>query len=215
MDGVQIPSPAESKRVFLIPGRTHVWRGNHLDSVFRLAVEQVAVFCKGEFMKQKKFLTVYAVLDEKTQNLLTSWQKQIVGKYVGTQTMDIPFHISIGSFPIESRDVLTQNIEKVCGEIVPFEVFFDGVNTFGNDVLFLQPQDNPQIDALRSVFDGNFADGFEFHPHTTIFCGAESDVIKAKSILESNFCKFSGFVTEIHLGEFFPTKILLQRKLKT
>lgn len=165
-------------------------------------------------MKEKKFLTVYAVLNEEAQNMLSLLQKDILCYYEGTQTMGIPFHISLGSFPVESKDLLMHLIEETCNEFSPFEISFEKVNTFGNKVLFLEPTNHPLITKLHSIFDCNYANGYEFHPHATIFCGTETEVIHAKAILESNFSLVNAWITEIHLGEFFPPNILLKKKLK-
>ncbi|MDE5715238.1 MAG: 2'-5' RNA ligase family protein [Anaeroplasmataceae bacterium] len=165
-------------------------------------------------MKQKKFLTVYAVFNEEVQNLLSTWQKDILCCYKGTQTMGIPFHISLGSFPLECEQTLMNLIEETCDTFSPFKVNLQKISTFGNAVLFLEPENHPLIMKLHSIFDGNYADGFTYHAHTTIFCGTEEEVLKAKSILEEKFIPIEAWITEIHLGEFFPTRIILEKKLK-
>ena len=66
-------------------------------------------------MKRDKFLTVFAVFDDSTQALLQSWQDDIFASgLVGTQTMGIPFHISLGSFPTNMEEELEERIKKVC-----------------------------------------------------------------------------------------------------
>ena len=48
-------------------------------------------------MKSDKFLTVFAVFDDETQRKLKDIQNNILSLgEKGTQTMDIPFHITLG-----------------------------------------------------------------------------------------------------------------------
>ena len=67
-------------------------------------------------MKQKHFLTVMAVLDEKTQYLMNNLQQRIIALGdPGTQTMGIPFHISLGSFPLEKETEVLQVMREIAG----------------------------------------------------------------------------------------------------
>ncbi len=67
---------------------------------------------------------------------------------------------------------------------------------------------------LHEKFNSNYADGLSYCPHTTIFCGAETEVLKAKEILKQDFHPIKCAITEIHLGEFFPTTMILKSKLQ-
>ena len=82
---------------------------------------------------QKKFLTVFAVFDNETQKKLNSLQEKILSTgLVGTQTMDIPFHISLGSFPVEMEEELKQRIKEVCLNYFSFEILLEQINSFSN-----------------------------------------------------------------------------------
>ena len=65
-------------------------------------------------MKKKKFLTVYIIFDEQTEISLQHIQNEILNRYpYGTQTMGIPFHISLGSFPLEAKEELEKMIKEI------------------------------------------------------------------------------------------------------
>ena len=65
-------------------------------------------------MKQDKFLTVFAVFDDDSQQKLKAFQDSVLDLgYSGTQTMDIPFHISLGSFKTEAEQELTARIRDL------------------------------------------------------------------------------------------------------
>ena len=165
-------------------------------------------------MKQDKFLTVFAVFDDDSQQKLKAFQDSVLDLgYSGTQTLDIPFHISLGSFKTEAEQELTAKIKEACSQNNEFEIDLDKVNDFANKVLFIAPKENADLRRLHDLFDGNFADGFPWHAHTTILCGDEEQVIKAKAHLNKIFKPLTAKITGIQMGEFFPTRMLVQEKL--
>ena len=165
-------------------------------------------------MKKDKFLTVFAVFDEKTQTVLQSWQNAIFDAgLVGTQTMGIPFHISLGSFPTGMEEELISRIRAVCESSFEFSINLARINDFGNKVLFLEPEENGDLMRLHELFDNNYANGFPFHAHATIFCGDTQDVEKAKNILEEYFSPIETKIVGIQMGEFFPTRMICCERL--
>lgn len=158
---------------------------------------------------QDKFLTVFAVLDEATQKKLKGFQDSVLGLGCpGTQTMGIPFHISLGSFKVEDERELKARITSACSQQRAFEIRLSKVGHFNNRVLFIEPEENAPLRHLHDLFDGNFADGFPWHAHATIFCGEEAQVIKAKACLDEIFVPIQGKITGIQMGEFFPTRMI-------
>ena len=122
--------------------------------------------------------------------------------------MDIPFHISLGSFPVECANDLIERIKNICSRNKPFEILLDKINHFNNSVLFVEPTVNTKLQDLHCVFDNNFADGFPWHAHATIFCGDAEQVTVAKEVVTDIFSPINARIIGIQLGEFFPTKIL-------
>ena len=165
-------------------------------------------------MKQEKFLTIFAVFDETTQRKLKAFQDSVLSLgYSGTQTMDIPFHISLGSFKVENEQKLIAKIKSICSQRYEFEINLNKVNHFGNKVLFIEPEYNLKLSELHSLFNGNYADGYPWHAHTTIFCGSEDQVIEAKEMLNNIFKPLTAKVIGIQMGEFFPTRMIIAEKL--
>lgn len=165
-------------------------------------------------MKQDKFLTVFAVFDEATQQKLKAFQDKVLSLgYPGTQTMGIPFHVSLGSFKVEDERELIARIKEACSQNNEFEIDLSKVNDFNNRVLFIEPKENIMLRRLHDLFDNNFADGFPWHAHATIFCGSEQQVIGAKACLNDIFKPIRAKITGIQMGEFFPTRMIIQEKL--
>lgn len=165
-------------------------------------------------MKQEKFLTVFAVFDDDTQQKLKALQDRVLSLgYAGTQTMGIPFHISLGSFKVEDEQELIGRIREVCSQHCEFDINLDKVNHFNNRVLFIEPSENKNLRCLHELFDNNYADGFPWHAHATIFCGSEQQVIEAKQLLNDIFAPMQARIVGIQMGEFFPTRMIIEEKL--
>ena len=79
----------------------------------------------------------------------------------GTQTMGIPFHLTLGSYPVESRDELVAQIEKIASRSKPFDVLLVNYDTFTDKVLFLEPTRPKELIDLRKSFECDYANGFE------------------------------------------------------
>jgi 2'-5' RNA ligase len=165
-------------------------------------------------VSKDKFLTVFAVFDENTQMRLKALQDAILEKgFNGTQTMGIPFHISLGSFSPEKEEGLKAQILKLSKEIKPFDIELKEIGSFGNSVLFVQPIINGFLTELHGLFYGNYADGFAWHPHSTVFCGKDESVIKARKILEKKFKPITAKIMELHMCEFFPIRMIIKNEL--
>ena len=156
-------------------------------------------------MNDKRFLTVMAVFDNKTQELLGAIQSKIIENVGdGTQTMGIPFHLTLGSYPIDSESEIVAQIERVASGTKPFEVLLVRYNTFSDRVLFLEPTKPQELIGLRKSFECDYANGFDWVPHATLFCGEVDDVRKAKSYLPEICEPIHAQIVGIELSEFFP-----------
>lgn len=165
-------------------------------------------------MKQDKFLTIFAVFDDDTQQKLKALQDKVLSLgYDGTQTMGIPFHITLGSFKVEDELELIARIKDVCSKHCAFEINLNKVNHFNNRVLFIEPEENIKLRCLHDLFDGNYADGLPWHAHATIFCGSEQQVIEAKQCLNDIFSPITAKIVGIQMGEFFPTRMIIEERL--
>lgn len=165
-------------------------------------------------MRNDRFLTVFAVFDDKTQKTIHDWQEAIAQRgLAGSQSADIPFHISLGSFPVDMQDELLNRLRNAKQDFRPFELTLDSICTFGDKVLYLQPSISTQITELHDRFAGNYADGLPFVAHSTVFMGAVDEVLRAKAVLQACFTPIRVTVTELWLCEFFPTRFIGKEKL--
>ncbi|MDE6241989.1 MAG: 2'-5' RNA ligase family protein [Anaeroplasmataceae bacterium] len=164
-------------------------------------------------MKKEKFLTIYAVLDDESQKELTYLQNEILKIFPnGTQTMGIPFHISLGSFPVEQKDALLEKMNQIQKISEPSAIELIGLDHFNHQVIFVKPRLTKELELLHKAFEGNYSDGFPWEPHITLYCGKEEEGVKILEQFQLSLEK--SFIIGLELGEFFPTKILKNCKFK-
>lgn len=121
--------------------------------------------------------------------------------------MGIPFHISLGSFPISSKEYLIQCISSCVKDISTFPLNLQSLGHFNNTVIFVEPEINDALVELHKQFEGNFVDGFSWHPHVTLYIGKEI-------LNQISFEKKTVHIVGIELGEFFPPKIIINCTLE-
>ena len=156
-------------------------------------------------MSKKKFLTVMAVFDAETQRKLYDIQKYLIDNISqGTQTMGIPFHISLGSYPTDELTNVISEIEMVSKSVSCFDIKLMSYGNFAKKVFFLKPEIPEELLILRKRFESDYANGYEWEPHATLFCGNEDDVTKAMSIAPELDFPILAKIVGIELGEFFP-----------
>jgi 2'-5' RNA ligase len=156
-------------------------------------------------MENKRFLTVMAVLDSDTQGRMEEIQKRIIQSVgEGTQTMGIPFHITLGSYATSKLEAVISVIKRVAADTKPFEIELSGLGSFGDRVLFIKPDISHELLHLRSFFENDYANGYEWVPHATLFCGEDKQVRAARELVSSIYLPESAKIVGIELGEFFP-----------
>ena len=156
-------------------------------------------------MIEKKFLTVMAVFDAETQTRLGEIQKYFIDNVSsGTQTMGIPFHLTLGSYPTDELDSVTEKIRSVAREIGCFDIKLLSYGCFGSRVIFLKPEIPKELAELRKCFECDYANGFEWVPHATLFCGNDDEIARAKEIAPELDFPIYARIVGIELGEFFP-----------
>ena len=156
-------------------------------------------------MNERKFLTVMAVFDPQTQEKLSSIQKYLINNIsCGTQTIGIPFHITLGSYPVDELVSVISKINQVAATAKSFDIQLKGYNHFGNRVFFLEPEIIYDLVKLRKSFECDYANGFDWVPHATLYCGEFDEVEKANMIVPKNNLPIKARIVGIELGEFFP-----------
>ena len=111
-----------------------------------------------------------AVFDSETQKKLAQMQFKIIEQVGnGTQTMGIPFYLTLGSYPTEKQDELVSRIKEIASSTTSFEVSLIRYSTFSDKVLFLEPTVPQELLRLRGCFECDYANGYDWVPHATLF----------------------------------------------
>ena len=163
----------------------------------------------------EKFLTIYAVYDDDTQKILKGYQDSLLEKgFLSSHSTDVPFHITLGSFPTSMLKELVERMEKVSLSSNQFEMEISGVNNFGSRVLFVEPTPNESLLSIQKHFDMSYPHNLTYHAHTTMLLSEESDVREAKNLLLDLFKPIKATIVAIEMGEFFPTRFICRNCLK-
>ncbi len=148
-------------------------------------------------------LYVLAEFDPRTEERLSNYRDLMIGAgYVGTQTVGITNHITLGSFDLSQAEALASRVGRERGRAIP--VRFAATGTFGDRVLFIRPEEDAALSKLHARFD----DGGDWVPHCTMYLSEEGGIVPAMAYLDSIFAPFEGFITRISLHEFFPDKLV-------
>ena len=156
---------------------------------------------------QDKFLCVLAGYDDETECRLSSFQNSLYDAgFTGTQTKDIPMHITVGRFPVEEEESAASLVRRAAAVTQPFEVSLSHVGMFaGSQVLFVAPDGKRELLELREHFGASHG----WVPHTTMLIDRPEEVYRALPVLMGAFVPSCGTVTCLHLYEFFPSRHIL------
>lgn len=149
-------------------------------------------------------LYVLAEFDARTDERLSNYRDMMIAAgYVGTQTVGINNHLTLGAFDLEQREDLLRRLRREkARRAVPIR--FGDTGTFGDRVLFLHPDEDEALSALHARFD----DGGDWVPHATMYLSEEGGVGPAKKYLDKVFAPFEGKITRLALYEFFPSQLI-------
>lgn len=164
-------------------------------------------------MKKDKFITVMAILDDKTQKIMESMAKDMLQQYgPDLKTKGIPYHISLGSYAPEDVEMIVERIRQVAKETKPFEIKILGMNHFGNKVRFLEPELSEDLMNLHLHFDSDYANGYPgWMPHATVYIHEEPEEIEVpEALAEKIETVKTAQIVGIELGEFFPAKFIVR-----
>lgn len=166
----------------------------------------------------EEFITLMADLDENSQTLLTNWYEELNQKgFKGTQTIGIPYHISLGSFLLDKEEEVIEMVKDLANDFNTIPVCINSINVFPNGrVLFAEPKsDCLDLYNLNKALTIETIDKYSWQPHITMLIDEPETKQKAFSILKESFHSFSGTITKLHLCAFWPTREILTVELKS
>ena len=157
----------------------------------------------------EEFLALMADLDDESQKKMTGWHDTLTeAGFAGTQTPDIPYHITLASFSLEKETEVKAEMKRLADEFAPIPVHISHIGLFaGGNVLFGAPDMNPSgLLALREAIQTETIDIYPWTPHATILLDDLETIQKALPVLLKCFRPFSARITKLHLCAFWPTR---------
>ena len=164
----------------------------------------------------EQFLTLMADLDDDSQASMSAWYNSLNhAGFRGCQTPDLPFHISMASFPTEKEQEAVELAQKVAGAFSPIPVHISHIGIFApGKVLFGGLERTAELDLLHNACETNPDPQRPWTPHATILIDEPATICQALPLLLKSFHPFIGWVTRLHLCAFWPTREILSIGLK-
>ncbi len=163
----------------------------------------------------EQFLTLMADYDDATQRMLADWQTALDGAgFTGTQTRDIPYHISLASLPLDKEAEAVALMKRTAANHGPVPVTCTHLGIFpGGEVLFAAPDTTPELVALHRACGTENTGGYRWTPHTTLLMGPKDMIARAVPTAIEVFRPFHATITRLHLCAFWPTREICTMEL--
>ncbi|MDD3242566.1 MAG: 2'-5' RNA ligase family protein [Eubacteriales bacterium] len=135
--------------------------------------------------------------------------------FIGRQTPGLYHHITLGTFAPGEEARLTNLLDTVARDTAPVEIHYSHLGLFGTQVLFLAPDLTPALSALQAPFDRDFAGSYDWTPHTTLLIDDQPAICAALPAAAQAFTPFTAHLDALSLYEFYPTRFIALKKLRT
>lgn len=165
----------------------------------------------------EQFLTLMADLDDNAQQVMSDWYEKLrEAGFTGTQTPDIPYHISLASFALDKEDEAVREMHLLAEHFAPVAVHMSHIGMFaGGKILYAAPDMNPAgLLNLQKAIRTETIDRFPWTPHATILMDETQTIQKALPLFVSEFRPFLAKITRLHLCAFWPTREIATVYLK-
>ena len=162
-----------------------------------------------------KKLYLLAELDNDLQMELKELEKIIIENgFIGKQTKDIPYHITLASYSIDNENYLDNLLENIKDKFSVINISFSSLGLFGLNVLFMNPIVNMDLIKIYNyVKEKSFEKENDLAAHTTLLIDEPENIIKILPKVVEKFKRFSGEIKYISLYEFFPKRLIKRIEL--
>ncbi len=163
-----------------------------------------------------QFLTLMADLGEDAQQRLSGWYASLAqAGFWGTQTPRLPYHISVGKFPLVQEEAVLARMKQVSSQFARIPLHISHIGLFaGGKVLFCAPERTPQLDALHDACLGNMPQAHPWTPHVSLLQDEPEAICAALPIPLQSFCPFLGDIVRLHLCAFWPAREIASMELR-
>jgi len=162
----------------------------------------------------EKFLYLIATFDEETSLCMKKYENMLRDcGLIGTQTHDIPHHITLASYDLDREEEIKQRMQEVCSRTQSFDLSFNHIGLFGLKVLFLAPDVNYELlDLHKSFIPGNDLP-HDWTAHATLLIDNPENIHKALDLVTQNFKQLKARVEGVSIYGIEPTRLIAECKL--
>lgn len=164
----------------------------------------------------ESFLTLMAEYCDEDQEKIAVWYDAVqAAGFEGNQTKGIKHHISLCMFPLEMEEEAIEITKNAAAAFSKFHVALRHVGVMpGGKVLFAAPDMCNELTELQKACDQGKHIGLPFLPHTTLLMDDTVTLAKALPVLMQHFQPILATVDRLHLCAFWPTRHIIEVKLK-
>ena len=162
-----------------------------------------------------KKLYLLAELDADSQLKIKKIEKMMIENgFIGKQTKNIPYHITLCSFPIEMENYLKDLLEKLGKIFKKINIKFSSLGLFGLNVLFMNPDMNMELIKMYNyVKENSFEKNYDLSAHTTLIIDEPENIIRILPKITKKYKGLNGEIKYISLYEFFPMRFIKRIEL--
>jgi len=162
-----------------------------------------------------KKIYLIAELDDNLQLEIKNIEKIIIENgFIGKQTKDIPYHITLCSFSIEMENYLKDLLEKISKIFKKINIKFSSLGLFGLNVLFINPDMNMKlIEIYDHVKENSFEKEYDLAAHATLIIDEPENIIKILPKIVDIYKGLNGKIKYISLYEVFPVRFIKRIEL--
>lgn len=164
---------------------------------------------------QEKLLYVMAQLDPVTCEKMRSIDRLLCKLGIEVKKPPkVPYHITLGSFPVSQEDQIKRLVEDVCKGVRRFSLSYNHIGLFGLNVLFFGPDVNEQLLQLQQPFEEKRIRLHDWTAHTTLMMDEPDVILRALPVVTEQFTSLHATVDSVSLYEFWPSRLITECRLE-
>lgn len=157
----------------------------------------------------EEFLMLMADFDDESQRIMSGWYEKLHAEgFVGKQTPNLPFHISLACFSLDKESEAVSEMNELAKNFKAVPVHISHIGLFaGGSVLYAAPDMNPaDLLELRKSIKTEKYEQYSWTPHATILIDEPVIIQRAMPFFVESFQPFMGKITKLQLCAFWPTR---------
>ena len=162
-------------------------------------------------MVQDRRVYLLAQFDAATELRLTGIYGELArAGCIGQQTPGVPYHFTMGSFPVERASGVLERAREVCRSTDAFGINLSHIGLFGLKVLFIGPSMNGELLGLHNALvpEEPATGHHDWVAHATLLMDEPDIIHMAIPVVARHFEPFSARVESVGIYEFFPARFI-------